>query len=67
MAQCSSDRGGHCGFGGGADQDYVGVDLRKDGVEGFCETVRRPALGRTVGGSGAYGYAESVGTDTGFA
>ena len=36
------------------------LELTKVGIEGFCETVWRPALGGTVGGPRAYGYAESA-------
>jgi hypothetical protein len=60
------DGGGDGEFTGGAEEDYVGVGAREQGVQGFGEAIGRPAFCGAVGGAGADGDACGVGACSGF-
>jgi len=54
------DGGGDGEFAGSAEEDYVGVGVRKKNVQSFGEAVGRPAFGGAVGGPGADGDARGM-------
>jgi len=54
------DGGGDGKFTGGAEEDHVGVGVRKVSVQGFGEAIGGPAFGGAVGGSSTDGDARGM-------
>ncbi len=61
-----NDGVGDGGFGGGAEENYVGVALRLETVGPFSEALGRPAFSRTVRGACADGDATGMRSRAGF-